>query len=235
MPSFQTNANADWQDAGRSPRVTGEEIMPQGARVWWVRTGLGAVLCLGTVGCMGTGKSPPPRIGSSGATNKPTTLPPPGLPGIQPISATTPAPGGPNPRPAAPNTFTGGVGATGAVQPAGGFAAHPAGVQPVARAGGPPVAPVGVPSTAPALLPPSAPVGTGQLPPPSLDPPTAQRSMGASPPPPTLDPIAPPPPPSSVVSGSNYSPIAPISPPQPFPAPVPVNVTTSQGAQYGTP
>ncbi|VTT99483.1 unnamed protein product [Gemmataceae bacterium] len=205
--------------------------------MWWVRTGLGAVLCLGTVGCMGTGKSPPPRIGSNANAGKPTTLPPPGLPGIQPISATTPAPTGTSPRPATPNAFTSGVGATGAVQPAGGFNAPPAGVQPAARTVGQPVTPVGVPSAGPVPLPPTAPVGAGagQLPPPSLDPPTAQRSYGATPPPPALDPIAPPPPPSPVISNSHYSPVAPVAPPQPHPAPVPVNVAPSQSPQFGTP
>lgn len=231
MPPFQTNANADWQDAGRSPRVTGEEIMPQGARVWWVRTGLGAVLCLGTVGCMGTGKSPPPRIGSNANTNKPTTLPPPGLPGIQPISATTP-PANTRTAPPGQNTFTGGVGATGAVQPAGGV---PPGAQPVGRTGGQPVAPVGVPSAGPVPLQPTAPVGAGQLPLPAFDPPPSvaptARGFGGSPPAPTLDPIAPPPPPNPVVTGSNYSPVAPVAPPQA--PPLPVNVTTSP--QYGTP
>ncbi|MFO0822686.1 MAG: hypothetical protein U0792_06130 [Gemmataceae bacterium] len=78
--------------------------MPQGARGWWVRAariGLSAVLCAGAIGCMNTDShKPPPRIG---ANPKNTTLPPPGLPGLQPLPNSTGTPVGTNtPRPTQP-------------------------------------------------------------------------------------------------------------------------------------
>ena len=215
MAPYRANDNTDWQDADRSPRSTGEKIMPQGVRGWCIRamhTGLGVVLCAGAIGCMNTDKDrmPPPKIGANGPKGN---SPPPGFPGIQPIPGSTPV--GTNTRQAppgfnTPNPATG----MGSVQPAG-FATG-VGV-PQARAGAqPPVQPANfnqpqpiVPSAGPSSF-----TGT-QLPPPNSGYINPQSNAGG-PPPVNLDPaLLPPAPPGNVTSNSNFAPVT-VNPPQPL-------------------
>jgi hypothetical protein len=191
--------------------------MPQGARGWWVRAariGLSAVLCAGAIGCMNTDNhKPPPRIG---ANPKNTTLPPPGLPGLQPLPNSSGSPVGTNTRPGQPNFSPTGAGA---VQPAGGFATGPGTMQPPPRTIGQPVTPPSQVTPAgyqqPAPLVPSAapvvpPVGPGSSNPQgarNFDPPPLDLSIPGGPVPPA------PPAQPGFTSSSNYG--APIAPPPP--------------------
>jgi len=201
--------------------------MSQGARgkwSWAAYTGFGALLCASTLGCMNTDKDrmPPPRIGANGG--KPT-LPPPGLPGIQPLPGTT-TPVSANTKPSQPgyNSPYAGVGATGGVQQAGAFATSPAPVQPPSPTIGQPIHPPA------SIIPSTGPVGTmgSVMPPPTMDYPATQSRTGGSPPPPALDAPVPPPPPSRANYGSNYTPV----PPQPLMPQRPSNIDP---AQYGNP
>ncbi len=198
--------------------------MPQGARgswSWAVRTGLGAVLCAGAMGCMNSEKDrmPPPRIGANGGKQ---VTPPPGLPGIQPLPGAS-NPVGASARPGPPgynSPYAGaGSGATG-IQQTGGFATAPGTGQPPARTIGQPVNPPTTINPPAAIIPSTGPVGaSGPLPAPSFDAPNTQsRTGGGYPAPPNLTEVGPipPSPPGNVTSGSNYTPQPqPLSPPNP--------------------
>ncbi|MBA4187607.1 MAG: hypothetical protein C0467_06265 [Planctomycetaceae bacterium] len=205
--------------------------MPQGVRGWWVRAihmGLGAVLCAGAIGCMNTDKdkiSPPPRIGANGGKQQ---LPPPGLPGLQPLPGST-TPVGAAPKAGQPgyNSPFAGAGATGTPAATNFGAAG----QPPARTIGQPVTPAGFNSPTSAI-PSVGPGGAGQMPPPSFETPGAQSRIGGSPPPPNLNelgPVPPGPPPGGVTSNSHYSPVTAPQPLAPIKPNDPVYANVSAG------
>jgi hypothetical protein len=208
--------------------------MPQGTRGMWARavySGLGALFCLGVVGCMGTEKDriTPPRIGT-GNTGKAVQ---PGLPGtpILPGSSgsatrqTTTSP------PASSNPYNG-LG-NGGIQQTGGFTQGTA-TSATSRGFVPPAAsptpsPV-IPPVGPGATPPSA--GFGGMPAPAMDYPNSQgRGASFNPPAPDLSNLGPipPSPPGTVATASNFSPIVPPQVP-----PVPGSQTVNFGVgQFG--
>lgn len=201
--------------------------MPQGTRGVWGRAasmGLGALLCAGAVGCMGTDKDrmPPPRIGANN-TGKSVTPGLPGTPmlpgssGVSATKSTQPGTTGGNPY---AGYGSGGIQQTGGFATGAGTGATPGG-RTVVQPSGPTGAGAGsgyvIPPVAPGAAPPTA--GFGGMPAPAMDYPNGQGRGGSfNPPAPGLSDIGPipPSPPGQVASGSNYSPIA---PPQAPPAP----------------